>query len=171
MYNYKGKKKADESNLLSLSRNLRRDQVQLNVNKQKTDNSKGLQSSLKSILEVYLKDNKKFINYSAAYALGLVNTRAIMLQKTNKLFEVSDSLLEKIKNKVEIKYIKLQEEKVERQSIQIFLDEDGNQFISSSAAFALSIIDVEVFWNSDSSYYQINDNIKTFLESCVQLYD
>ena len=43
-----------------------------------------------------------------------------MLQKNNKLFEVSDSLLEKIKNKVEIKYIKLQEEKVENQSIQIF---------------------------------------------------
>ena len=35
----------------------------------------------KKIIKIYVKEDKHYIEHSTAYALGLINTRAIMLDK------------------------------------------------------------------------------------------
>ena len=109
----------------------------------------------KSIIKVYISDNKYFVEHSAAYALGLIKTRAIMMGNP-KLVEISSEIHNKLKNNesIEIEYIKLEN----KQKLKVFVD-NSKYCIDNSAAYSLGFMNVEEFNNSSSGYYYLSDDI------------
>ena len=117
----------------------------------------------KSIIKMYIKDNKYYVEHSAAYALGLINTRAIMLDSP-KLIEISSDIHNKLKSNadMEIEYIK-----IEKKPLKVFAD-DTKFCITNSAAYALGLLTVEEFNNHSNDYYYISP---TFLEALRKDYN
>ena len=115
----------------------------------------------KSIIKIFVDGDKYYIEHGAAYALGLINTRAIMLDNP-KLVEITTDIHNKLKSddSIEIEYIKLEN----KQSLKVYVD-GANYCIDSSAAYALGLLNVEDFNNSESDYYYItNDMLKNMKE-------
>ena len=109
----------------------------------------------KSIIKIYVDDNKYYVEHSAAYALGLIKTRAIMMDNP-KLIEISSEIHNKLKSNdsIDIEYIKIEK----KQPLKVYID--GSQYcIANSAAYALGLLSVEQFNNSESDYYYITEDI------------
>lgn len=116
----------------------------------------------KKQLTIYIEDNKYFVEHAAAYALGIVNTRSIMLENP-KMVEISYEVHAKLSNndELEIQYVNVVREK---QKLKIFYD--GLSFcIESSAAYALGLLTVEEFNNLNTGYYYIDEQILANLKS------
>ena len=109
----------------------------------------------KSIIKIYVDENKYYVEHSAAFVFGLIKTRAIMLDKP-KLIEISSEAHNKLKSNdsIKIEYIRVEK----KQKLKIYTD--GSQYcIDNSAAYALGFISVEEFHNSESEYYYIPEDI------------
>lgn len=157
------KQEPTQNNILSLSRNLERPKLdtKLSINTRTQSST----SRLKKVLDVYENDSGLYISKAAAYSLGLINTRAIMLQDTNQLFQITKEQLEKIKhNDYEINIIKQEINEQTKQEIQVFTSED-RMYISSASAYALGLIDVETFNSTSRNLYEINENIFNYINN------
>lgn len=116
-----------------------------------------LQTKLKqkSIIKIYVDENKYYVEHSAAFALGLIKTRAIMMDNP-KLIEISSEVHNKLKanDLIEIEYIKIEK----KQPLKIYTD--GSQYcIDNSAAYSLGFLNVEQFNSPGSSYYYISEDV------------
>lgn len=111
---------------------------------------------------VYVKDKKYFIEHATAFALGLINTRAIMLDET-KLVEISYDIHNKLiaKDDIEIEYLALE---VKKEKLRVFVNE-ASYYIENSAAFSLGLLTVEEFNNANEKYYCITETMLPFLQS------
>lgn len=157
------KQEPTQNNILSLSRNLERPKLdtKLSINTRTQSST----SRLKKVLDVYENDSGLYISKAAAYSLGLINTRAIMLQDTNQLFQITKEQLEKIKhNDYEINIIKQEINEQTKQEIQVFTSED-RMYIFSASAYALGLIDVETFNSTSRNLYEINENIFNYINN------
>lgn len=63
----------------------------------------------KQILVVYVEKDKMYINRSTAYALGIINTKAIMVNGTDDLIEISKEKLAVVSSRdsIELKFEKV----------------------------------------------------------------
>lgn len=131
-----------------------------------TENKTMLQTRLKQrkIIKLYIEENKYYLEHSAAYALGLINTRAIMLDKP-KMIEIPDSIHNKLKNQddIDIEYIKIEK----KPKLKVYVD-DSNYCIDNAAAYALGMLSTEQFYSLESEYYYIN---KDFLNNLMNQYE
>ena len=109
----------------------------------------------KSKITIYIEDGIYYVEHATAYALGLINTRAIMLD-VPKLVKISPDIYNKLKSnenlEIEIKNIK------KKQPIKVFID-NSLYCIHNSSAYALGLLSVEEFNNSDNNYYYISEDI------------
>lgn len=125
-----------------------------------------LQTKLKqkSIVKIYVDNNKYYVEHSAAYALGLIKVRAIMMEKP-KLVEITSEVHNKLKSNdsIEIEYIKVEK----KQHLKVYID-NSQYCIDNSAAYSLGLINVEEFNKSNSDYYYITEEI---LNDLKQKYD
>lgn len=119
-------------------------------------NSNGLQTKLhqKKKIVVYLKEQKYFVEHSAAFALGIINTRAIMLDKP-KLIEISYDTHNKLSGngEIEIEYFNLENKKPK---LKVYVD-NSSYCIDISTAYTLGLLTVEEFNNFESKYYYISE--------------
>ena len=157
------KQEQSQNNILSLSRNLERPKLdtKLSINT-RTQNST---PRLKKVLDIYENDSSLYISKAAAYSLGFINTRAIMLQDTNQLFQITKEQLEKIKHSdYELNIIKQKSNEQIKQEIQVFTSED-RMYISTSSAYAMGLIDAETFNSTTRNLYEINENIFNYINN------
>lgn len=125
------------------------------------------ETQLKTILRqkkkitIYEENKKYFVEHATAYALGLINVRAIMLDNP-KLIEINYDMHNKLckNDEIEIDYILLESKK---QKLRVFFD-GSSYYIENSAAFALGLLTVEEFSNINETYYCIMESMLTFLE-------
>lgn len=117
----------------------------------------------KSILKIYIDENKYYVEHSTAYALGLIKTRAIMLDKP-KLIEIPIEIHNRIKSNdtIEIEYVKI-ENKNDKQILKVYVD-SSQYCIDNSAAYALGFLNVEQFNSFDGNYYYISEDILNSLK-------
>ena len=115
----------------------------------------------KSIIKIYTDENKYYVEHSTAYVLGLINTRAIMLDSP-KLIEISNTVYNRLKDNdfVEIEYIKIEKKSV----LKVYVD-GSNYCIDNSAAYALGLLGVEEFNNRDNNYYYITEEVLNGLKT------
>lgn len=115
----------------------------------------------KSIIKVYIKDNTYYIEHATAYALGLINTRSIMLEGP-KLVKITPDTYNKLKSNenIEIELINIKK----KQPIKVFID-NQSYCIHNSSAYALGLLSNEEWSNADSDYYYINDDILNNLKN------
>lgn len=120
----------------------------------------------KKKIVIYKKENKYYVNHSTAYALGIVNTRAIMLEKP-KLVEINYDIHNKLKNnkEFEIEYIV---QKLDKPKLKIFIL-DSSYYVENSAAFALGLISVEEFNSATSKYYYIPEKFLATLKENYEI--
>ena len=107
------------NSLLSLSRNLTRNEEKQNLAQAQSS------KILRQILLIYITDdNRLFIDRTAAYALGLTKVRAIMLDKGPSLFEINKNQLEMLKIRdFDIEYKKISTDEVPlKPAIKVFID-------------------------------------------------
>lgn len=166
---FKEKKQMAPNNILSLSRNLTNNVqgVTLNTNL-KTKSQSNVEHQQKMKIKVYLTDDSRiFIDRATAYALGLAETRSLMLE-TNQKTEITDRHLEifKARENLEIEYEKLivNKEIPIKPKIEVFVD-NIDYYISISAAYSLGLINVEVFNNMPNELYKVSDNLLVFLKN------
>ena len=119
----------------------------------------------KKKIVVYISDDKYYVEHSTAFSLGIINTRAIMLDKP-KLIEISYDMHNKLKNneEIEIEYIT---QKQEKQKLKVFTS-DSSYCIENAAAYVLGLLSVEEFDSAESDYYYIS---KDFFEKLKEIYD
>lgn len=159
MYREKQKVKHD-SGILSA---VRPNEAKLELN----SNSKTqLQTELKlkKRLKVYIEDDKYLIEHSAAHALGIIKTRAIMLNEP-KLVEISKDMHARLKNNhdIEIEYEQIKQEK-EKLKLKVF--EDGSNYcIQMSAAYGLGYINIQEFFASKEEYFYISKEMLAELKN------
>jgi len=164
--NFKEIKKNIGNDLLSASQNLTMPETKLELNNVSKVNNNHQE---KQVLTIYTDDNElMYINRAAAYALGLINTRAIMLDNDESLIPFSEKQLSIILNRenIDIEFIKLNEiQKIpERSKIKVYRD-NLYYYIEISSAYALGLITIETFNNMSSELYPISDNLLVFLEN------
>ena len=148
---FKDKKNEYENSILSATR------PKETILKTGLETNFRLQTRLKqkSIIKIYVDENKYYVEHSAAFALGLIKTRAIMMDNP-KLIEISSEVHNKLKSNdsIEIEYIKTEK----KQTLKIYAD--GSQYcIDNSSAYALGFLNVEQFNNPESNYYYISEDI------------
>lgn len=119
-------------------------------------------------LKVYLTDDEKiFIDRSAAYHLGYIDTRAVMSENDQKI-EITDRQLATLKARenIEIEYEKLMSNKEipTKPKIEVFVD-NIDYYINISAAYSLGLINVETFNNMSNELYKVSDNLLAFLKN------
>ncbi len=128
------------------------------IQKQKTMTK----TQLKSKIIIYIDNDKYYVARSAAFALGLTNTRRMMLLDQNRLIELPIDAYNKLKSNsnIEIEYKNVEKEK----TLQIYVSED-NYFININAAYSIGYITIEEYNHSDTEYYPITEeminNLKT----------
>ena len=120
----------------------------------------------KKKIVIYIIENKYYVDHSTAYALGMVNTRAIMLEKP-KLIEINYDTHNILKNnkEFEIEYIV---QKLEKPKLKVFIS-DSTYCIENSAAFALGLLSIEEFNSAVSNYYYISEEFLTKLKENYQI--
>lgn len=152
-------------------RNQARTNNQLGINpKTQSQNNSNIQFQQKMKLKVYLSDDGRiFIDKSAAYHLGYIDVKAIMLNNIQKV-EIRDRQLSQIKARenIEIEYEKLESNKEipEKPKIEVFID-NIDYYIAPSSAYALNLITVERFnyMTDNKELYKISENILIFLKN------
>lgn len=154
-------------NLLSRnenSRNLLSASMPVQVTKEKLESSSKLQTILKQRkrIVVYRRHYVSqtggahytyYVEHAAAYALGLIKTRAIMMDSP-KLVEIDNASFERLRadESIEIEYRELTNTK---SSLKVYVD--GSSYcIDMSAAYALGYIDDETFHNTQDKVYYID---------------
>ena len=123
----------------------------------------------KQILLVYVAENDcLYIKHSAAYALGLVETRSIMVGDTEKLVEISKMQLASISTKqnieVKMERINASQKLPERQKIKVYKN-DLLYYIDMSAAYALGLVSVETFNVMAGEFYGVSEALLAFLQN------
>jgi len=157
------KQEQTQNSILSLSRNLERPKLNtiLSTNT-RTQNS---EQKLKKILDVYESDSCLYISKAAAYSLGFINTRAIMLQDANQLIQITKEQLKKIKlSDHDSNIIKQEKNEQTKQGIQVFTSGD-TMYISTASAYAIGLIDTETFNSTTRNLYEINENIFNYINN------
>ena len=119
----------------------------------------------KKRIVIYVDNNKYYVEHSTAFALGIINTRAVMLD-TPKLVEISYDIHNKLKNnnEIEIEYVV---QKREKPKLRVFIS-SSSYYLENSAAYALGLLTVEEFNSVESKYYCIPEK---FLIDLNQNYD
>lgn len=157
------KQEQTQNSILSLSRNLERPKLKtiLSTNTHTQTSAQ----KLKKILDVYESDSCLYISKAAAYSLGFINTRAIMLQDANQLIQITKEQLEKIKHSdYELNIIKQEKNEQAKQGIQVFTSGD-TMYISTASAYAMGLIDTETFNSTTRNLYEINENIFNYINN------
>ncbi len=120
------------------------------------------------ILKVYTKNNRFFIDSSAAYELDLINEQRYMGEKP-QLVEIDRGLLEKYKKELIIEYheldkssVKMQddnEEKTKNQSKRqvVVYKKDGKLYIEQGEAYALKFTNVRSILSDNTKLFEINE--------------
>lgn len=131
--------------------------------KNNMNNTSGLKTRLetKSKILIYDIEGKFYVEHATAYALNLVNTRAIMLDKP-KLIELPVDIHNKLKtmSNGEIEYKKI----IKKPKLKVYVS-NSNYFINSSAAYSLGLLSDEEFANIQNNYYYIDSSmIEVFKE-------
>lgn len=157
--------KKERNDILSASRKFEKQKTEEKaVSKSNNYN----QLKLKRLLLVYLtEDNQMYISRPAAFSLGLSKVRNIMIDNEDTLVPINLEQLNILKTKdIEIVFEKLPEdEKIEsKEHIQVFGDHINN-YITTGAAYALGLINVETFNNLTDEFYPISDNLLYFLKN------
>ena len=126
----------------------------LTVNAANQSLKTGLKQKMK--VKIYDQNNNYFIERSAAYALGLINTRAIMINDNNDLIALPADAHNKLRNNhdIEIEYIK----EMKKPKLKAYFD-GNNYYIDKSAAYALKMIENEEFFASEDQFYTITVDI------------
>ena len=152
------------------ARNQARTNNQLGINSKTQSQNNNIQFQQKMKLKVYLSDDGRiFIDKSAAYHLGYVDVKAIMLNNIQKV-EITDRQLSQIKARenIEIEYEKLVSNKEipEKPKIEVFID-NIDYYIAPSAAYALNLIPVERFnyMADNKELYKISENLLVLLKN------
>ena len=148
---FKDKKSENRNNVLSATR------PKEPIVRTSLETSFQLQTRLKqkSIIKIYVDENKYYVEHSAAYALGLIKTRAVMID-TPKLIAISSEVHNKLKsnNSIDIEYIRMEK----KQTLKVYVN-DSQYCIDNSAAYALGFLSIEQFNNSENSdFYYINED-------------
>lgn len=129
-------------------------------------NNEGLKTKLvsKSRILIYDIDGKFYVEHATAYALNLVNTRAVMLDKP-KLIELPISIHNRLKemDNVEIEYKKI----IKKPKLKVYVS-NSSYFIDKSAAYSLGFVSDEDFLNTQDNYYCIDSGM---LESFKEKFD
>ena len=156
----------ESNNRLSCGMNLTSKPVTLNLNTIKKE-THHTNLELKSKLKVYLSDdNRKFIDKSAAYALGLTEVRVIMIENQDKYFEITDKQLETIKMKnYEIEYSKIENKEVPEKPVINVYNDGIDSYIDLSAAYALGLITDQNFNNMGNELYKVSENLLIFINN------
>ncbi len=156
-------KALDSNSILSLSRNFE----PKTRSEFKTTPVVKTETKLKQILKVYVSsDKRKFIDKAAAYALKMINVRAIMLEDSDQLIEITDRQLEGLSKKnIEIQYQNVENSYIPpKQNINVYY-EGIEYYIEPSAAYALGLITIEN-WNAmGNSLYRVSENLLMFLKN------
>ena len=159
--------KKENNNKFTISNNLSATKPSLQTETQQT-NQPQRNFAQKQILLVYVNDDRFYIQRSSAYALGIINTRAIMVNGPDDLIEISKEKLAVVSSRdnIELKFEKITLEKKvpERQKIKIY-KENLNHYIDMSAAYALGLISLENFNAMSGELYPISDNYLVFLQN------
>ncbi len=103
MFFKKKEKEEPKHSILSATR----PKMELNLDKKENEGSKSLRT--RQIINVFIdiETNRKFVESFAAYAIGLTNVRAVMLDNP-KYYEITTSKIEELENKgYEVNYIEL----------------------------------------------------------------
>lgn len=156
-------KDKSQNNILSLSRNLERPNVatKLSVN---NGNQRTI-SKLKQVLNIYEYESALYITKAVAYSLGFINTRAIMLDESNKMVQITQKQINRLKQSdYELKVIKLESKEYDKPAVKIFTSE-GRMYISYASAYAMGLVDVETFNSTSHNLYEINENIFYFINN------
>lgn len=122
----------------------------------------------KSILKVYVdEDGKYFVEHAAAYALGLTSVRAIMINRDPSLKEITKQAIDRLdKARYQIEYSYLESTKQEsKQTLRVYVDEVGDQYIDLSAAYALGLITVQTFQGESNPYYKLDESMSNLISS------
>lgn len=155
-YMYKEKERKDQG----VYSTTKPKQVTLNINSNQNSQLKTILKQKKKI-NVYVENEKYFVEHATAFALGLINTRAIMLEKP-KLVEISYDIHNKLckNDEIEIEYISIKNEKAK---LKVFVN--GSSYcIEKGAAYSLGLLTVEEFNNSDEKYYYITESMLPVLK-------
>jgi len=163
--NFKEKEKNSSEDLLSLSKKLTMPETKLELNNVSKINN----HQEKQILTIYTDDNElMYINRAAAYALGLIDTRAIMLDNDESLVPFSEKQLAVILNRenLDLDFRKIEQvQKIpKKQSIKVYRD-NLNCYIDMSAAYALGLISIETFNAMCNELYPVSENLLVFLQN------
>lgn len=105
-----------------------------------------------------VETNRKFIESFVAYAIGLTNVRAVMLDNP-KYYEINTSKIEELENKgYEVNYIELP--KRQKHKIKVYYYEN-KYYIDMATAYVLGYIKDKEFYDvSNGSYLLDNDKIE-----------
>ena len=122
--------------------------------------------SPKIAVKVYEDGGKHYIDYSTAYFLRIVKIRPIHLNKQPHFLEITDEVLNKLKNDDRLE---LEIKQIEKKLKLIVYTSENNFYIDNSAAYALGFISVEEFYNDSKGYYQINEAILKRLSITYQI--
>lgn len=109
----------------------------------------------KSKILIYDIEGKFYVEHATAYALNLIKTMAIMLDKP-KLIELPIDIHNKLKamSNVEIEYKKI----IKKPKLKVYVS-NSNYFIDSSAAYLLGLLSNEEFANIQNNYYYIDSSV------------
>jgi len=154
------KNKNNNNNLLSATRPNSDSLTNKNV-----ENTGQYRFKSKQILEVYVDEQGNKYITKISYRSLKGNIRAIMTDSSNELMQITDSFLNSLVD-IEVKLINMSKEsKTEKQKIKIYKDDEGNQYIDFSSAYALNIVSIEELMNNKNDKYFVNENLMTFILS------
>lgn len=152
-----------QNNILSVSRNLEKPKLDIKLSTNTQIQNTALK--LKKKIDVYENDSRLYISRAAAYALGFINTRAIMINESNQLFAITRDQMQKIRdNDYEINLIRYEIPEQSKQGILVFVSED-KMYISVSSAYSIGLIDVETFSSTSHNLYEINENTFNYINN------
>lgn len=149
-------KKKEEPKHSILSAIKPKPKLDLGLNKKENTGSKGVRE--KQILNVFVdvESNRKFIESFAAYAIGLTNVRAVMLDNP-KYYEITTSKIKELEAKeYEVNYIELPKRK--KQKIRVYCSAN-KYYIDMASAYVLGYIDDKQFYDVSNDFYLL-DNAK-----------
>lgn len=153
--NTKLEKQSNYKNILQMPQKLSLTPIRKETSAVKTVAEPKLQTRLatKQILKVYLDkgNNTKWIEHSAAYALGITKVRAIVTEHP-KYYQITDAKIEQLvsQREYEVQFVDLPPQK--KQDINVYYTKNNEHYIETSAAYALGYIDVTAFYSSESLY-------------------